>query len=117
MEQKQFVKQLIQYLQEVEKHPRMFFSEDMPPVLSFIQGFRLACFAMDLQWQYFETYLEVQTALKYPVSALHFVGHLINEEMPEREIITKALELEILTWERILKQLDSDPPEDRDNPE
>ena len=108
MDQKRYLTQLIQFLQEVQERPRMYFSEDTPPVLCFLEGIKLASFAMDLQSQYFDTYHEVQTALGYPVSALHAIDHMIKEGMPEGEVITKALELEIKTWEQILNQLESD---------
>lgn len=104
-DQRQAVENLIQYLGEVRERPQMFFNDDSPHVLSFTRGFSLACYAMDLQWQYLDTYLKAQSTHDWPITAHHPVTQMQRAEMSEKDIIREALTLEIETWELVLKQL------------
>ncbi|MCQ3930153.1 MAG: hypothetical protein DPW16_06805 [Chloroflexi bacterium] len=106
MTNKQIIEKLLESLEEVRQRPRLFFGEDVPPVLHFLWGFKLACEAAEIDKSYQDMYIKIQMERNWQINnALHPVVLMARQGLAKDAIIQEALTLELETWKRLLAEL------------
>lgn len=105
MDKKAQIGRIIQYLKIVQEQPKFHFDmwNDTSQALSFIRGFNLACHVLGISSEYEELYTVVQKEWGLELTAQHPINQLQELGCSLQDAIHQALELEIKTWEKVLK--------------
>lgn len=102
------IDRLIENLENVQAVPRMFFGDNVPPVVNFIWGFNLACNAFGVIDEYNKIYNEVRVEHGWSGGSRHPFEEMNERGFSNEEAIREIINMEIETWRRVSEKMGSE---------
>lgn len=100
------IQNIIKHVEYIRDSPRTFFSDDFSALSNFLGGFNYACFVLGVDAQYHDAYAKAQIEHGWEVLPTHPIQQMAKAGLTQDEILAVALEIELVTWKKVLNQLD-----------
>lgn len=105
MNKSEQIRELIKYLEIIQERPKFHFGDTVPPVVNFLWGFHLACYALGLATERDQLYNSVQSEHGWEINAMHPAGKMQEAGLNQEEVIHELLAMELETWRKVYDEL------------
>lgn len=92
---------LLEGLAHIRKRPLMYFSDQVPAVVNFLEGFKTACLMMNPLFDYDSVYRVVLHERNWEYSAVPIWQQMQERGMDDAEIIAELLTIHQKIWTRL----------------
>ncbi len=99
-------KQLLDGLAHIRKRPLMYFSNQVPAVVNFIEGFKTACLLLEPASNYHAIYQQVIQERGWKLSAQAIWDQMQERGMDDQAVIAELLEIQHQVWTKLLPEAD-----------
>lgn len=105
-ENKQYkLEEIVQFYKEFRSHPRGYLKDTQMPLVEFVHGFETAIRMIFGISNYHKNFEEVCQSRGWQVSAMHPISQMRDANWNEAQITNEILEIEVLTWQKVLFEL------------